>query len=224
MSSHELGIVAKLREFLESNRFPPQSRIPPERVLVDKLGVSRTSLRKGLSALEEEGRIWRHVGRGTFVGPRPEPDEKGLTTVKAVTNPTEIMEARLALEPKLAGIAALRSTMDELSQMENYLERSKEAVDTRAFEHWDGLLHETIAKATDNSLLISLFMVIHNIRESDIWGGLKEASLTTERKKLYWRQHKDLVKTLKDRDAVQAERIMRNHLETVSKHLLELSP
>ena len=45
----------------------PGERLPPERELAGKLGVSRGELRKALSALESEGVVERHVGRGTFL-------------------------------------------------------------------------------------------------------------------------------------------------------------
>lgn len=214
--------IKHLRNFLIDGRFSPQSRLPAERVLADKLGVSRAALRKALAALEAEGRIWRHVGRGTFVGPRPELRQEGLSSVTAVTNPGEIMEARLVLEPRLAGLAAVRATMKELSEMEMVVNRSREAIDTAAFEHWDELLHQAIAKATDNSLLLSIFMVIHNVRQSDIWGSLKKASLSKEHREIYVEQHHELVRALGDRDALKAERRMREHLETVRQHLLEI--
>lgn len=221
MNETDRNILESLRHLLDSDRFPHQSRLPPERELSVELGISRSALRKAFAILEEEGKIWRHVGRGTFVGPRPEPSEEEMSSVISATNPTEIMEARLILEPNLAALAALRATISEFSKMELFLDRSKEAINTAEFQYWDGLLHQTIAKATDNSLLISIFMVMNNVRASNIWGRLKEASDTIERRKIYFRQHRDLIEALKDRDPVRAERIMREHLETLREHLLE---
>ena len=85
-----------------------------------------------------------------------------------------------------------------------------------AEEHW------SIAKATDNSLLISLFTVIQKMRQSNIWGSLKEASLTNVRRKIYYQQHCELGEALKDRNAVKTEQLMREHLEMVRRHLLDL--
>jgi DNA-binding GntR family transcriptional regulator len=61
-------VTADLAEYLSSDRYPLHSRLPPERQLCELLQVSRTALRNGLEELEREGRIWRHVGKGTFVG------------------------------------------------------------------------------------------------------------------------------------------------------------
>ncbi len=216
--------MKKLRELVESDVFAGRRRLPPERKLAGELGISRAALRRALSILEGEGKIWRHVGRGTFIGSPAEASSQDVSRVSAATNPAEIMEARMILEPRLASLAALRATKNELAQMDLYLKKSEEAVDTASFEKWDELLHSSIAQATDNSLLTSLFGVIQNIRESTIWGSLKEASLTEARRKIYSRQHCELVEALKDRNAVKVEGLMREHLETVRKHLMEIQP
>jgi len=214
--------LKKLRDLVESDKFASHKRLPPERKLAGELGVSRAALRRALSILEGEGKIWRHVGRGTFIGSPAEASPEDLSRVSAATNPAEIMEARMILEPKLASLAALRATKNELAQMELYLKKSKEAIDTASFEKLDELLHWSIAQATDNSLLTSLFQVIQKIRQSHIWGSLKEASLTSARRKIYFQQHCDLVEALKDRNAARVEGLMREHLETVRKHLMDL--
>ena len=60
-----------LENYISNNNLASQSRLPAERQLCTELGISRTELRKALSSLEADGQIWRHVGRGTFVGTRP---------------------------------------------------------------------------------------------------------------------------------------------------------
>jgi len=220
MKNGEQEVLQKLRDLLASDRFAEGKRLPPERTLAGELGVPRSALRKALAILEGEEKIWRHVGRGTFIGPLPDAGPEDLSRVSAGTNPAEIMEARLILEPKLASLAALRATKNDLAEMELHLRKSKEAGDTVAFEKWDELLHAGIAKASDNSLLISLFSVIQKMRQSDIWGRLKVASVTNERRKTYWTQHRGIVAALKDRHAGMAERLMREHLEEVRRHLI----
>jgi DNA-binding FadR family transcriptional regulator len=223
MNNGDKESLQKLRSLLAGNRFSEGNRLPPERALSAKLGLPRSALRKALAVLEREGKIWRHVGRGTFLGARGDSPPEDVSRVSAATNPAEIMEARLILEPKLAALAALRATPNDLAEMEICLRRSKEAADTAGFEKWDEQLHWRIAKAADNSLLINLFAVIQKMRHSNIWGNLKEASLTGARRRLYSRQHQGFFDSLKNRNAFQAEKLMRDHLETVRRHLLERS-
>lgn len=61
----------QVREILDREMvdgvWPAGSRLPPERTLMERFGVSRKTVRAALELLEDEGRIIRHVGRGTFV-------------------------------------------------------------------------------------------------------------------------------------------------------------
>ena len=86
MNTAQKDPVQALITLLESGQYPPQSKMPPERALAVKLGITRTALRKALSTLEAQNRIWRHVGRGTFVGSRPVAEKE--STLSAVTNTT----------------------------------------------------------------------------------------------------------------------------------------
>ena len=94
-------LVEKLKTMILVGRFPEQSKLPPERVLAKELKVTRTSLRKALALLEAQGEIWRHVGKGTFVGSPPIEETLELSFLKRSTNPMEIMEMRLVIERKL---------------------------------------------------------------------------------------------------------------------------
>ena len=212
--------VQRLRELLQSGRYPQEGRLPPERELSVKLGISRAALRKALSVLEAENLIWRHVGRGTFIGSRTTGKHEARFMVAEITNPAEIMEVRMVFEPKTAAIAALRATPGNLEQITNALVKSEAATDPLSFEVWDGALHQAIAASTGNSLLISFFKAINSLREDKLWGRLKEASFSRSRHQFYCRQHRKLVDAISDRDAVTAERMMRTHLEAVQKNLL----
>ena len=66
--SERENAIAQVKAFISAGSYAPGDRLPPERELIDQLGMSRTTLRKALEALEREGTIWRHVGKGTFVG------------------------------------------------------------------------------------------------------------------------------------------------------------
>ena len=212
-------LVERLNGLLTSGRFPSQSRLPPERQLATELGTTRAKLRQALALLEAKGLIWRHVGQGTYVGRPPASDAPALTLLTKSTNPTEIMEARLILEPKIAGLAALRATADDISQLERCLEKSAAAPDLEAFELWDGTFHETIAASSHSVLLKSLLKVMTSLREDKLWGRLKKASVNAERRVAYNKQHGQCVEAIGNRDISGADAAMRVHLETVQRDL-----
>jgi uncharacterized membrane protein YedE/YeeE len=82
-----------------------KTRLPSERVLAVQLHTTRAKLRTAMRQLEFEGLVWRGVGKGTFVGPKPA-HESSIKQLKLQENPAHVMRARLALEPELAGLAA----------------------------------------------------------------------------------------------------------------------
>ena len=59
--------LTQLRALLANMDVTVDTQLPPERRLVEMLGLNRPALRKALAVLESEGQIWRHVGKGTFV-------------------------------------------------------------------------------------------------------------------------------------------------------------
>lgn len=211
--------MQSLRALLESGRYPPQSRLPTERALAEQFGVSRSTLRKALGRLEAEGRIWRHVGRGTFAGARPTLDAPGLARLANRTHPEEVMEVRLLIEPRIAALAARRATATDLAAMAYTLRKGESTGDVHAFELWDGAFHRAIAEAAHNALLLGLFDAVNAVRQEEIWGRLKLASLTPARLRAYVEQHHACLAAIRERNAARAERCMVEHLETVRSNM-----
>lgn len=212
-------LTDRLRDTLASGRFPDQGRLPAERDLADEFGVSRSTLRTALGTLEAEGKIWRHVGRGTFVGKRPSIDAPALSAVVNQTHPEEVMEVRLVLEPRIAALAARRATVADITEMDRCVHKAEMAADVATFELWDGAFHRAVATGAHNTLLLALFDAVNAIRQEAIWGRLKEASLTTKRQQIYNDQHRACVQAIRDRNAADAERHMIGHLEAVQNNM-----
>lgn len=197
-----------------------QSRLPPERELASMLGLSRSALREGLELLEAEGRIWRHVGKGTFVGERPVNELVHLNLLSEMTNPEEVVEVRLLFEPLIAGLAALRATPAEIAHMEHLLEKGEAARDAVAWERWDAALHRAVAQAARNKLLLAIFDAFNGMRRQAAWGKLRGTVLTTDRLSLYRAHHREYVAAIADRDGPRAEQAMRRHLQMVRDNML----
>lgn len=213
--------TAKLRRLLESHHYPAQSRMPPERQLCEDLQISRSALREGLEVLEAEGRIWRHVGKGTFVGSKPALPAGDLAVITAQTSPVEVMATRLVIEPALARLAALHATEGDIANMWHLIEKSETARDARTWESWDGTLHRAIAAAAHNNLLLAIFDGFNAIRRQEAWRRLRDVAQTTDRLQRYCVQHRAIVRAIADREAERADAAMRQHLQSVRDNLLE---
>ena len=208
-------VLSTLRDGIDEGRYPQYARLPAERDLATELGVGRSTLRKALGLLEAEGRIWRHVGRGTFVGGRPMTRSEDLSTIAGRTNPEEIMEARLHLEPRNAALAALRASNDDLQHLDTCLTKGARAGDVREHELWDGTFHRAIACATKNQLLIALFDAVNAVRTQGYWGEMRRARLGVERCRITIREHRVILQAIADRDSARAEMAMARHIESV---------
>jgi len=211
--------LESLKVRLTTGHYRLGERLPSERSLCRNLGISRSGLRKVLSHLEAEDLIWRHVGKGTFAGPRPALGSESFRIVTAKTNPLEIMEARLMLEPQIAAAAAQRASFQEIERLALCAKRNHEASDLDTNEKWDVLFHETLVIATRNSLLTALYGGISKMRLSDDWCLRKQQWITAENWESFKKQHGSIVQAVRDRDQDRAEKTMRDHLISVRKHI-----
>ncbi|HSD35717.1 MAG TPA: FadR/GntR family transcriptional regulator [Alphaproteobacteria bacterium] len=212
--------LSRLRAYLDGGGLPVDSRLPPERELSRSLGVSRAGLRQALAVLEAEGQIWRHVGKGTFVGTRPISTVSDLDAMVRRTNPAEVMRTRLLIEPEVARLAAVNATPAQIAEMRNCMSRSRAAATWRQYESWDNRLHRTVAEATQNALLVSLLDTLGAVRRAVAWGRLRVSKVKPEPDHHSFAEHEAIVAAIAERDRERAAEAMRRHLETVERNLL----
>ncbi len=218
--NEEMSPTDRLRAYLAENQFELNSRLPSERVLSTELGMSRTLLRKSLANLEAEGQIWRHVGRGTFVGSRPVETASDVAYVSSRTTPRELMEARMLIEPGLVRLAAIHATEADIREINKCIRKTKSAQDWRIYETWDNNLHRALALAAHNTPLMSLFDTLNMVRRSVAWARSRRVPLARKMDHHSFSEHDKILEAVANRDPVAAETAMRNHLESVSKNLI----
>lgn len=214
------SIVTQLRAYLAQAALPEDGRLPPERDLSAVLGVTRTELRKALGALEAEGQIWRHVGKGTFMGNRPVDNLSDITALSKRTNPAELMRARLIIEPEIARAAALTATPMHLAELRMCQTRTREAATWRQYEAWDTRLHRTVAEATQNTPLLGLFDMLNALRRAVTWGRLRSTPVKPSPDHHSFIEHETIIAAIENRDMNGAATAMRTHLQSVERHLL----
>jgi DNA-binding FadR family transcriptional regulator len=213
----EHSLRSLLEQGAEDGRFGPGSKLPTERDLVERLSAPRSAIRRALEALERDGLIVRHVGRGTFLTEAPIARYEGAPPD---TSPAEIMQVRLVLEPPVAALAARVATQADLDRIGRCLDRGGDADGFEAFESWDARLHRAIAEAAHNGLLMSMFDVMNTARQLPVWGSLKRRTSTPERRRCYHTEHTAIVDALRDRDPDGAQVAMHRHLHNVADSLL----
>lgn len=216
------GALVQLRAYLAQHDLPPESRLPPERELGDMLGVSRGELRKALAVLEEEGLLWRHVGKGTFIGARPVEAQSAVAEIAERTSPAEVMRARLIVEPEIAREAALNAHLADVEVLTQCLDGARRARTWREYENWDNRLHRAVAEAAHNTMLLALFDMLNNVRRAVVWGRLRPGAVHPPTDHHSFTEHEVIVAAIRERDRDGAARAMRHHLESVERNLLAI--
>ena len=209
-----------LHDFLEAGRFSPGDRLPPERELMVRLGLTRTALRKALDSLEREGLIWRHVGKGTFIASHTGAARPGrLSELSSQVSPVDMMRARLSLEPAIAREAAVGATEEAVRKVLAARDRAYEAPDWDTYEAEDDHLHRTIAEATGNVLLLELFDQLNQVRRAVAWNSVIRHSTRPPRDHSSFGEHNRIADAIAARNPAEAHAAMRDHLGSVSARL-----
>lgn len=190
---------ARLRDFIAEADLPPGSRLPAERELAARLGVSRPALREATTRLAQWGVVTAVPKSGTYLAPLQLED---------------LLEVRVRLEPLAARHAATRRTSDELDEMRRLLARMRaRRADPIAFAAADAQLHASIAAASRNSVL------------QEVLRGLYEVALIARRttatsaavRKATAADMADLVAHVASRDGAAAEAAMHRHLSAIAE-------
>lgn len=225
-----------LRQYLVSEfragRLKNGDRLPTERELTEMFGSGRPSVRRALQGLETEGWLAREVGRGTFLKLDALPPEGAnavsvaepgsrmdFSSIARRASPLDVMELRLSLEPDVVELSVSRASSAEIDVMYDCLEHARRAVTLEDFEHWDDMLHRSIAAASRNPLYVAAFALISAVRLEAEWGQLKRRTLTEDLKKKHFDEHVRIVDAVRDRDGAQARAEMLQHLTHIKRNM-----
>lgn len=209
-----------LRSFIVDGEYAPGDRLPPERELIFNLGVSRSTLRKGLEALEREGAIWRHVGKGTFVAAHSNFGGTSiLSDLSQKVTPVHMMRARLSLEPALSREAAINASDDAVIRVKLARDRAASASSWDDYEAQDDAFHRAVAEATGNVLLLSLFDQLNQVRRAVAWNSVERTAPRPPREHSSYSEHDRIIAAIEARDPNAAHAAMRDHIGSVSARL-----
>lgn len=164
-------LIARLKALISSGVLTPGAKLPPERELAPAFGVSRSSLRHALKALEIMGVLKQRVGDGTYLAGNAdavlqEPFEL-LMLIDAITL-DDLLETRLIVEPELAARAAERATLEDLRKMSQTLEGYRRGTPDTVLVEADLAFHRAIFEAARNPICTRMFSLIHRAMASSI--------------------------------------------------------
>ena len=214
-----------LRQKIVDGTIPDGALLPGERDLVEQTGLSRGSVREALRILEAEGLVSTRPGRyGGSRATRP----TGSTVSRQIAlfargsqlPLAAIIEAREAIEPPLAELAARHRTGEDLATLREIDARLQEAYDdVPAYLAENVNWHCALAAASHNALLEAFMRSIANlIHEAS---AIKDFA-TDEVRSLVLKAHARILDAVEKQDAAAARRRMERHVQAYSAHLRTL--
>jgi DNA-binding FadR family transcriptional regulator len=216
----ETVLLTRLEECVAREASPKTGRLPSERSLAHSLGVGRAELRKALGILEGQGRIQRHVGKGTFLTGVQETANEIADRITLKTSPAAAMEARLLIEPELVGLAAEKATDEQIIELRRLCAEMKAAENWEVYAELDWRFHNMIAAATGNILLTEIQQLLNQVRRRVVWGHLETPPPRPRPDYHSFAEHEAIVAGIAGRDPRAGAAAMRRHLEATRERLL----
>lgn len=206
-------VAEQISAWIKEHGLQPGDKLPAERELAARLGVSRATLSQALVALEVIGAVAVRHGDGTVVAKAPGASRIVEAVRAHADRLPEIIETRDALETKIAGLAASRRTEADLQRIEDALALMEEDVagGGRGVEG-DEHFHAAVTAAAHNLLLSRLMgEIAHLIRETRI-----ESLSQPDRPRASLAGHRAIADAIRAGDPDGAARAMHAHVEMVS--------
>ncbi|RSN28920.1 GntR family transcriptional regulator [Amycolatopsis sp. WAC 04169] len=207
-------VVERIKAHVEESGLHAGDKLPSERDLAERLGVSRASIKQAIVVLEVQGLLESRHGGGTYLRNDHLDVEPVDELVARRSRLPEVLEAREAMETKLAELAALRRSDEDLAAIDAALEFMKSEIEDGGHgAEGDRRFHEAITAAARNALLAEFMRSIDmQIAES------RNESLRQPGRP--WRslsQHQRIAEAIRAGAPKAAANAMRQHVQTVSK-------
>jgi GntR family transcriptional regulator, transcriptional repressor for pyruvate dehydrogenase complex len=210
-------VAEQIEKKIINEALKPGDRLPSERLLAKRLGVSRPVIREATRVLAVRGLVESRQGSGTYIKEissesASKPIERYLRLKDKINSFSNLHEIRKTLEIDIAGYAAERATEEDIKLLEKAIidqEESKD--DPEKFTQADHKYHAVLASATHNDLYLLLLSPI-----TDIMLDFRMAAYISDPKNSIQGAltfHSQILEKIKARDANGARQAMREHLK-----------
>lgn len=203
-------VADQLRLLFDSGEYAVGDRLPTERELAEKMGISRPTIREALIALEVEGRVRIRVGSGIYVTEPP-----GNAPLPASgEGPFELLRAREFIEAAIAEEAARHVTPQHIAEMDDVLDRmAGEDHPTRATIELDRRFHTTVAAMLDNAVLVRVVGELFDQRMNPYFERLSSYFEDHETWRIALEEHRAVRDAIAAGNTAGARTAMKEHLQ-----------
>ncbi|WP_445948308.1 FadR/GntR family transcriptional regulator [Sphingorhabdus sp.] len=210
------SVAEQITDLIKDGVFPVGARLPGERELAERFGVSRVTIREAEIALQAIGRIEIKTGSGVYVSDKPPGDDSQLPDVSAF----ELTEARSLFEAEAAALAAQNISDEDIAKLGRFIMEmgsKDEDVSTQA----DQQFHIAIAEASGNAAIVHTIKSLWRMREElpevkAAYESVCELDTSTRTN-----EHQDIYDALATRNPLAARQAMRSHFRRLIEAMLD---
>lgn len=221
-------IVEQIQELILDGTFQKGDKLPPERELTTKLGVSRSSLREALKALEVLGLIESKQGEGSYISNNVNSTIlKSISIAYKLNNGTieDILELRHSLEIQAVRTAAIKATEDQIEELEAIVNKMENAADEEEQSQLDIEFHGKLIGMMNNVMFQIISESVSNLMQPFIKSIREIYREHDDYLKTYYfvEQHRNVLDAIKERNPEKAVNLMMEHIQLTENDLLKLN-
>ncbi len=209
------ALARAIQALIASGDIAPGARLPAERSLAERFGVSRTLVREAVIALEVQGIVEVRGGAGIYV--TAVPSSPAAFGMAQAPGPIETLRARLLIESEIAAVAAQERNDRDLDHIFAALTRMRAQMhDKEANDSADRDFHCAIAGATGNGVLRHMVTVLWDEgRGNPMWHKIEAHFHTPHLRSASQEDHQRIFAAIVERQAEAARAAMRAHVQRV---------
>lgn len=214
-------IVDQIKLLIRDGRLQPGDRLPSERDLCQRFGVSRVTVREALRVLEASGLLSIRVGAhgGAFLTtPSAERLGEGLADLLSLSALTaaNVTEARIIVELGVLPLVVERASKEDIDELFAMVEEAERALETSSYTiEMSAAFHVLVAECTHNPAVAMLMQSFHgpmrmSIEESHVSAPMSHQGVE---------EHRRLAEAIKAGDVAAARGVMTTHLDRTAQRV-----
>ena len=223
-------VAEQLIAAIQEQRIQVGDKLPPEREMAKAMNVSRNTLREAIAALQLLGFFDVRRSSGIYLAKQPE----GPEVLDDVTDnhgtfhdPFSALDARIAMEPGAAILAAKLAEPEDWEQLEKAWADMRTAKKEGSYPRYmiaDTRFHKTMASATHNELVIQALAPIFDTMRKPVWKNLKTSIHSIHGPEVWgasFEEHRLILEALRSKDDYLIFRAVTSHLTHSRQRLAE---
>lgn len=207
------SVVAAMLQAIDTGKFVPGQKIPPERELTKMFGVSRTALREAFQKLEQLGKISIRQGDGTYLNDPEMSQESPPMMDMSNISMDQYIEARELLETMALRLALERCTSEELEELGTIVQEQESCLkDSSKYAELDFKFHQKMIEMTKNRVIIQLWQSFAPTIKNMLIGVAQHSAPMMQKA---FKDHKKIYECLVKGELRETQGLIKKHFEKI---------